>query len=108
MHPLKKASIAHLKVDKALIQVFSKYADFIDIFLLKLVAKLLKYIKINNHIIKLVNNYQLLYSFIYYLSFIKLEILKIYIKNNLINGFIRSFKCSTRALIFLIKNLIKV
>ena len=46
----------HLKVDKALIKVFSKYINFVKVFLLKLALKLLKYIRINNHAIKLVDN----------------------------------------------------
>lgn len=29
---LKKAQIAYLKIDKALIKIFNKYANFIDIF----------------------------------------------------------------------------
>ena len=32
MHPLRKAQIAHLKANKALIKVFSKYANFVVFF----------------------------------------------------------------------------
>ena len=32
VHPLKRAQIAHLKVDKASIKVSSKYANFADVF----------------------------------------------------------------------------
>ena len=56
MHPLKKAQIAYLKADEALTKVLNKYADFIDVFLPKLVVKLPKYMKINNHAIKLVDD----------------------------------------------------
>ena len=56
MHSLKRAQIAHLKVDKAPIKVFSKYADFTDVFSLKLAIKLLKHMKINNYIIELVDD----------------------------------------------------
>ncbi len=48
--------------------------------------------RINNHTIKLVDNQQPSYDPIYSLSQVELEILKIYIKNNLVNGFIKSFK----------------
>ena len=92
MLSLKKAQIVYLKADEASIEVLSKYADFVDIFLPKLAIKLLKHMKINNHAIKLVDDCQPLYSLIYDLSPVKLEILKTYIKNNLVNGFIRPFK----------------
>ena len=56
MHPSRKALIADLKVDKAYIKVSNEYADFADVFLLKLAAELLKYTKINDYAIKLVND----------------------------------------------------
>ena len=56
MHLLKKAQIAHLKVNKASTKVFSKYADFADVFLPKLAAELLKHIRINDYTIKLIND----------------------------------------------------
>ena len=52
----KKAQMAYLKVDEVPIKVLSKYADFINLFLSKLAAELLEYIKINNHAIKFVDN----------------------------------------------------
>ena len=48
----------------------------------------LKYIRIINYIIKLEKNKQLLFGSIYNLEVVKLEILKTYIKINLINSFI--------------------
>ncbi len=42
MQPLKRAQIAQLKVDEALIKVPSKYADFVNIFSPKLAAKFLE------------------------------------------------------------------
>ena len=99
MHPLKKAQIAHLKIDKISTKVFSKYTDFVDVFSPKLAAKLSIYTRINNYIIKLMDNWQPLYNPIYSLGFMKLETLKIYIKNNLTNGFIKLFKSLIRALI---------
>ncbi len=56
MHFSRKAQIAYLKVGKASIEVSNKYANFISIFLLKLIVKLSKYMDINNHTIKLVDN----------------------------------------------------
>ena len=98
--PLKKAQIVYLKVNKAPTKVFSKYANFVDVFLPKLVAKLLKYIKIKNHAIKLIDDEQSLYGPIYSLRLGELETLKTYIENNLANGFIRSSKSFVEALIF--------
>ncbi len=99
MYPLKRAQIAHLKVDEALTKVPSKYADFADVFLSKLAVELLEYTKINNHTIKLVDDWQPPYGLIYSLGPIELETLKAYIKNNLANGFIKPSKSPTRTLI---------
>ena len=92
MHPLKRAQIAHLKVDKAFTKVLSEYADFADVFLLKLAAELPEHTKINNYAIKLVDDYQPPYGLINSLKPIELEILKAYIENNLANSFIRLSK----------------
>ncbi len=86
-------------MDKALIKVFSEYTDFIYIFLPILITELSQHTGINNHTIKLIDNWQALYSFIYSLSLLKLEILKDYIENNLANGFIRPFQFSIRVFI---------
>ncbi len=56
VYPLKKAQIAHIKADEALIKVFSKYTNFANVFLLKLAIKPPKYTGINNHVIKLVDD----------------------------------------------------
>ena len=56
MNPLKKAQIVDLKADEVFTKIFYKYANFVNIFSIKLVVKLLKYIKINNHAIELVDN----------------------------------------------------
>ena len=55
MHLSKKAQIAHLKADEAPIEMLSKYADFADVFSLKLATKLLKH-KISNYAIKLIDH----------------------------------------------------
>ncbi len=78
-------------------EVFSKYANFADVFSLKLAIELLKHTSINNHTIKLVDDQQPPYNLIYSLGLIELEILKIYIENNLVNSFIRSSKSFARA-----------
>lgn len=43
-------------MNKVFIEVFNKYANFINIFFLKLAIELSKYININNYAIKLVDN----------------------------------------------------
>lgn len=53
---LKKAQIAHFKLDEACIKMLSKYADFVVPFLPKLAIELSKYTKINNYAIQLVDN----------------------------------------------------
>ena len=55
-HPLKKAQIAYLKVDKAFHKIFRKYINFANIFLLILAIKLFKHMRINNHTINVINN----------------------------------------------------
>ena len=100
MYPLKKAKIANWKANEVSIEVSSKYADFVDIFLPKLATKLSKYMSINNYIIELIDNKQLLYDFIYSLDLVELKILKVFIKNNLVNSFIRPFKSLAEAFIF--------
>ena len=54
----------------------------------------------NEHAIKLEKSKQLLFEPIYSLGPVELETLKIYIKTNLTNGFIRPSKSPTGALIF--------
>ena len=100
MHPSKMAQIAHLKADETLTKVPSKYADFADVFSLKLAVELPKYMGIKDHAIKLVDNWQLLYGFIYSLSPMELETLKTYIENNLPKSFIRPSKSPAEAFIF--------
>ena len=99
MHPSNKAQIAHLKVDKSFIEVSSKYADFADVFLPKLAAELPEH-RINNYVIKLIDDWQPPYSLINSLGPVKLETLKDYMKNNLANSFIRPFKSPAKAFIF--------
>ena len=100
MHPLKKTQIAYLKIDEASSKVPCKYADFADVFLLKLATEFPKYIRINNPTIKLVDDWQPPYNLIYSLGPLELETLKAYIKNNLANDFIRLSKSFARTSIF--------
>ncbi len=92
VHPLRKAQIAHLKADEVPTKIPSKYADFADIFSLKLAAKLPEHTGINNHAIEVVDDRQPLYGPIYNLGPVDLETLKAYIENNLASGFIRPSK----------------
>lgn len=107
MYPWKKAQINHLKADDTFIKVFKKFANFANIFLARLTIELPKHTSINNYAIKLVNDQQLLYRHIYYISLVELESLMVYIKNNLANGFIRLSKSLTGASILLDKKLDK-
>ncbi len=79
-------------MDETPTKVPSKYADFADVFLLKLAAELLEHTEINDHAIELVDDWQPLYGPIYSLGPVELETLKAYIENNLVNGFIKPSK----------------
>lgn len=68
-----------------------------------LVAKLSKYIRINNNTIKLIKSPQTLYKPIYSPKPVKLSILKTYMKLNLAQGFIKLFKSPENILVFFIK-----
>ena len=61
--------------------------------------------RIKDHTIKLVDDWQPLYDPIFSLGPVKLEILKAYINNNLANSFIRLFKSPARASILFDKKL---
>lgn len=92
--------MAYLKADKASTKISCKYINFENIFLLKLIMELLDHTSINNYVIELVNDWQPFYGPIYNLNPMKLEILKIYMENNLANNFIKSSKSVTGSLIF--------
>ncbi len=100
VHPLRRTQITHLKANKALSKVPSKYTNFADVFSPRLAAELLEHTRINNHVIEFVDDWQLQYGSIYSLRPRELETLKAYIKNNLANGFIKPSKSSARAPIF--------
>ena len=92
-----RPQIAGLITKETFTKVFNKYIDFADIFSLDLASELLKYIKINNYAIKLVDGQQPPYKPIYNLETVKLETLNIYIETNLANKFIRLSKSSAYA-----------
>ncbi len=90
----------YFKADEAFTEVPSEYIDFADIFSPKLAVILPEHTGINNYAIKLDDDWQLPYNFIYNLRLMDLKIMKIYIKNNLLNGFIRPSQSLVWALIF--------
>ncbi len=96
VHPSRKAQIVHLKADEAPTEVLSKYANFVDVFSPKLAAELPEHTGINDHVIKLVDDRQSLYGYIYSFEPMELEKLKAYIENNLVSGFIRPSKSAAR------------
>ncbi len=97
VYPSRRAQIAHPKADKALSEVLSKYADFVDVFSPRLAVEYPEHTGINDHAIEFVDDWKPLYGPIYSLGPVELEILKAYIKNNLSNGFIRPSKFPARA-----------
>lgn len=71
--------------------------DFVNNFLPDLAAQLLEYMRINNLTIKLIDNQQLPYKFIFKLKLMELKTLKTYIDTNLANCFKKSFNSPTIA-----------
>lgn len=94
-----------MKADETSIFILFKYADFIDVFSKDITAEPLEYIRINDYIIKLMDEYQLLYMPIFNLRLEELETIKSYIKTNLANGFIRSLRSPIYVSILFIKKL---
>ena len=92
-----KAQIGALLFNEAPIEVLVEYSNYSDIFSAEYIAKLSKNTGMNEHTIKLEKSKQPLFGPIYSLESVKLETLKIYIKTNLANGFIRPFKSLARA-----------
>lgn len=56
IHPSRRALIAHLKTNKASTKVSSKYIEFAIVFSPILAIELPKYMGINNHAIRLIDN----------------------------------------------------
>lgn len=95
-----------MKVINIFLAISLKCINFKTVFSLDFISELLKYSKINNYIINLINSQQLPYKSINSLETIKLRVLKRDIKSNLANGFIELAKSSTNTLIFYVQNLI--
>lgn len=89
VHSSYQTQIAFLKANEAPTAVSTKYADIVNIFSPNLIAEFWEYIEINNHVIDIINGKQTLYRLIYSLELMELKILKIYIKINLANNFIK-------------------
>ena len=53
-----RLQITSLIAKKGFIKIFTKYANFANMFSLDLASKFSKYIKINNHAIELINGQQ--------------------------------------------------
>lgn len=83
--------------------ILFEYVDIADNFSKNLVTEFSEYTRINNHIINLIKGEQLPYRLIHVLKPIEIEILKTYIKTNLTNNFIRSFKSPLSLSIFFVK-----
>ena len=98
-----RTQIALLKVDETLTSVPLKYADFAEVFFKNLAIELPDHTGINNHIIDLIKRHQPSYKPIYNLRLVELQILKTYIKTNLVNDLIKSSKSPTNTPIFFVK-----
>ena len=89
---ITQAQVKALIFDEALTAILIEYSNYSNVFSAKIIVKLSKHIGTNDHTIKLKKGKQLLFSPIYNLKLVKLETLKIYIKNKLANSFICLFK----------------
>lgn len=83
--------------DKTFIAISTEYSNYNNVFSRKNAAKLLEYIEINNHAIKLEESKQLPFGPIYSLRLVDLKTLKTYIKTNLGNNFIQPSTSLTSA-----------
>lgn len=83
-------------------KISTKYSNLLDIFSLDSAAEMLKYTKINDHPINLLEDKKLPYSLVYSLEPVELKTLKTYIEANLASSFIGSFKSSTSILILFV------
>ena len=100
VHPSYRAQIAALVANKASTWIPTEYSDFADVFSPELASELSENTGINNHAIKLVDDWQPSYRPIYSLGPVELETLKIYIMTKLKIGFIRPFKFPAKTPIY--------
>lgn len=99
-HVIEKLQISLLLDEE--IFILAKYSNFANVFLNKSAKILPKDIEAQKHIIKLENDKELSYTYIYNLRLAKVETLKIYIQINLNNGLIKPSKLPIGASIFFI------
>ena len=92
MHSKKQAQVKTLLFNKAPTEVPAEYSDYSNVFSVEYRAKLSENTGINEHTIELEEGKQLLFGPFYNLEPVELEILKIYNKTILANGFIRPSK----------------
>ena len=94
-----------LSFNKAFTKFLTKYSDYSDVFLVQNISKLPKNTEMNEHTIKLEKSKLPPFGLICSLRPVELETLKIYIKTNLANDFIRPSKFLVRALVLFNKKL---
>ena len=92
-----KAQVGALLFNKAPTQILVEYSNYSNVFSAEYIAKLLEYTKMIEYTIKLKESKQLLFGPIYSLGLVELEILKTYIKTNLVTSFISPSKPPVRA-----------
>lgn len=83
--------------------ILAKYLNFAKKILKKLAAKLFEHSDINKYSINLKPDKQPFYSSIYKIKLVKLKIIKLYIKTNPANNFIRSLKSFVKTPIFFVQ-----
>ena len=83
-----EAQVGALLFNEAPTEILIEYSDYSNVFSVEYATELPKNTRINKHAIKLKEGKQPLFEPIYSLGQVELEILKIYIKTNLANGFI--------------------
>ena len=81
--------------------ILAKYLYIANVFSKELAKVLSQQIRVNEHAIKLEESKQPPYGLIYSLAPVEIKTFKTYIKTNLANGFITTFKSPADTLIFL-------
>lgn len=89
VHPFYRVQITLLIANKILVKVPREYIVCVNVFFKEVTIELPEYIGIHNHFIDLEKDKQLSYGPIYRWKLVELDIFKIYIKENLKNGFNR-------------------
>ena len=100
IHPARKAQLVLLLTKK--VTVPTEYSNFADVFLEKLANVLPERIGAKEYAIKLEEDKQPPYKYIYSLGPVELKTFKTHIKTNLVNGFIRISKSPAGASILFV------